>query len=94
MDLVQARLDELLRRLESQESLPSVSSRCLEEGCGKNVLDVCVNTSYEASRWLELKRAMCQILRTQYAVELAAAWILWLRDEYGSFEKSLMVDVC
>ena len=29
-----------------------------------------MNTSYEASRWFELKCAMCQILRTQHAVEL------------------------
>ena len=36
------------------------------------MLDVCMNTSYEASRWFELKRVMCQILRTQYAVELEA----------------------
>ena len=28
-----------------------------------------MSTSYEASRWFELKRATCQMLRTQYAVK-------------------------
>ena len=33
--------------------------------CGKNMLDVCFDlTSYEMSQWLELKRSMCQTLRT------------------------------
>ena len=30
--------------------------RCLEEGCGKNMLDVCCDlTPYETGRWLEMK---------------------------------------
>ena len=34
----------------------TTEGRCLEEGCGKNMLDVCCGlTSYETSRWLELK---------------------------------------
>ena len=34
----------------------NTESRCLEEGCGKNMLDVCCDlTQYETSRWLELK---------------------------------------
>ena len=33
-----------------------MSGGCLEEGCGKNMLDVCCDfTKYEASRWLKLK---------------------------------------
>ena len=48
-------------------------SRCLEEGCGKNMLDVCYDLmSYDAGQWLEFKRAMCQTLRMQSAVELEA----------------------
>ena len=34
----------------------TTEGRCLEEECGKNMLDVCCDlTPYETSRWLELK---------------------------------------
>ena len=34
----------------------TTEGRCLEEGCGKNMHDVCCDlTPYETSRWLELK---------------------------------------
>ena len=34
----------------------TTEGRCLEEGCGKNMLDVCCDlTAHETSRWLELK---------------------------------------
>ena len=34
----------------------TTEGRCLEEGCGKNMRDVCCDlTPYETSRWLELK---------------------------------------
>ena len=35
----------------------TTEGRCLEEGCGKNMPDVCFDlTAYETSRWLELKQ--------------------------------------
>ena len=34
----------------------TTEGRCLEEGCGKNMPDVCFDlTAYETSRWLELQ---------------------------------------
>ena len=34
----------------------TTEGRCFVESCGKNMLDVCCDlTSYETSRWLELK---------------------------------------
>ena len=48
-------------------------SRCLEQGCQKNMRDDCyVIMSYDMGRWLELKRVMCQTSGMQREVKLEA----------------------
>ena len=46
----------------------TTEGRCLEEGCGKNMLDVCCDlTPYETSRWLELKSDRENVTRSGIA---------------------------
>ena len=45
---------------------------CLEEGCGKNMLDCFDTMSSDTGQWLESKRVMCQNVTTQRAVKLEA----------------------
>ena len=48
-------------------------SRCLERGAVRTCLVIVMfMMSYDMGRWLELKRVMCQTLRTQRAVSLEA----------------------